>query len=121
MSRENRFLGNSTKTSAHRRLSAKKVKDIYVQDIADEEDIRPLKIAMNRTVKDLKKEIEKLFNLSYTLDNHQLKYKNNGMTSFVSIHEQDESKSLYDNHLTSDSLVAFGKELNEGGNKNQKS
>lgn len=118
MSRENRFLGNSTSTSSHRRLSAKKVKDIYVYDIENEEDIRPLKIGMNKNVKDLKKEIEKLFNLSYSLNDHQIKFKNNGWTDFKLIHQEDESKTLFDNLLTSDSLVVFGKDLNIGGAQN---
>ena len=109
MSGENRGIVKAADTSPSSKLSAIEVKNIYVQNIEDE-DTRPIKIAMNKTVKDLKKEIEKLFNLSYTLDDCQIRYKNNGMNCFKIIFEEKENKTLFENQLTSDSLVIFGKE-----------
>lgn len=115
MSRENRFLDNITNSSAHRQLSANKVKEIYIQNIANNNDTRPLKIGMNKTVKDLKKEIEKLFGLNYSLDEYALRVKTNGMNAGKLIQEADESKTLFENHFKLQCIVIFGKEKNRGG------
>ena len=52
MSGENRGIVKAADTSPSSKLSAIEVKNIYVQNIEDE-DTRPIKIAMNKTVKDL--------------------------------------------------------------------
>ena len=117
MSRENNFLKkeNISKIKSRRKLSAEKVKEIYIQRLGDEDYI-PLKIAMNKTVKDLKREIEKLYNLNYSLDDHGIKVCSNGMKGgFRPIEQSDEGKSLFDNKFTSGCTVSFGDEKNEGG------
>ena len=78
MDRENRFQGDIENSGTHRQVSAKKVKGIYIRNIANNNDTRALQIGMNKTVKDLKKEIEKLFNLDYSLDEYALRVKVNG-------------------------------------------
>jgi hypothetical protein len=118
MIRENKFLDNTPNCSAHRQLSAKKVKEIFIQNIANNNDTKPLKIGMNKTVKDLKKEIEKLFGLNYSLDEYALRVKTNGMTAGKLIHEADESKTLLENSFTTQCKVIFGKEKNRGGFQN---
>lgn len=115
MSRDNRFSGNIVNSGAHRQLSAQKVKEIYIQNIANNNDTKPLKIGMNKTVKDLKKEIEKLFQLNYSLDEYALRVKTNGMNAGKLIQEADESKTLFENHFTLQCVVIFGKEKNRGG------
>ena len=62
MSRENRFSDTSSNFSSRRRLSVEKVKEIFIQNVTNG-DKRSLNIVMKKTVKDLKKEIEKLFGL----------------------------------------------------------
>ena len=114
MSRENRFLDDISNSGAHRQLSAKKVKEIYIQNVTND-DTKSLKIAMNKTVKELKKEIEKLFNLSYSLDEYALRVKGNGMNSGKLIYEQDENKTLFAAGFTLQCYVLFGKDKNIGG------
>jgi len=115
MRRDNRFSSNIEQSSAHRQLSANKVKEIYIQNIANNNDTRPLSIGMNKTVKQLKKEIEKLFNLNYSLDEYALRVKTNGMNAGKLIQEEDENKTLFENHFKLQCLVIFGKEKNRGG------
>jgi len=115
MERGNRFQGNIANSGAHRQLSAKKVKEIYIQNIANNNDTKSLQIGMNKTVKELKKEIEKLFNLNYSLDEYALRVKTNGMNAGKLIQESDESKTLFENHFSLQCLVIFGKEKNRGG------
>lgn len=112
MKRENRF----TNFYSHiREKSAKKIKQIYIQNIANNNDTRPLSIGMNKTVKQLKKEIEKLFNLNYSLDEYSLRVKTNGMNAGKLIQETDEDKTLFENHFKHECLVIFGIEKNRGG------
>ena len=115
MSRDNRFSGNIVNSGAHRQLSAQKVKEIYIQNIANNNDTKPLKISMNKTVKDLKKEIEKLFQLNYSLDEYALRVKTNGMNAGFLIQEANESKTLLENYFTLHCVVIFGREKNRGG------
>lgn len=115
MSRENRFLDNNANCGTHRYHSFTKVKEIYIQNIANNNDTKPLKIGMNKTVKELKKEIEKLFGLNYSLDEYALRVKTNGMNAGKLIQEADESKTLFENHFTLQCIVIFGKEKNRGG------
>lgn len=115
MNRENRFTNLNSHSGAHRQLSANKIKQIYIQNIANNNDTRPLSIGMNKTVKQLKKEIEKLFNLNYSLDEYALRVKTNGMNAGKLIQETDENKTLFENHFKLECLVIFGKEKNRGG------
>lgn len=115
MSRDNRFYSGSGQSSAHRQLSATKVKEIFIQNIANNDDTRPLQIGMDKTVKQLKKEIEKLFGLNYSLDEYALRVKTNGMNAGKLIQEEDENKTLFENHFKLQCLVIFGKEKNRGG------
>lgn len=114
VTRESRFLEDISNSSARRQLSAKKEKEIYIQKVTND-DIKPLKISMNRTVKELKKEIEKLFKLSYSLDEYALRVKGNGMSSGKLIYEQDENKTLFANGFTLQCYVLFGKDKFIGG------
>lgn len=115
MSRENRFNGPILSSGAHRNISANKIKQIYITNIANNYDTKPLNIGMNKTVKELKKEIEKLFNLNYSLDEYSLRVKTNGMNAGKLIQENDENKTLFENHFKLECQVFFGKEKNRGG------
>jgi len=115
MNRENRFWDLISNSSEHRQNSASKVKEIYIQNIANNNDTKSLKIRMNKTVKDLKKEIEKLFGLNYSLDEYALRVKTNGMNAGKLIQQADESKTLFENHFKYQCIVIFGKEKNRGG------
>ena len=44
MSRDNRWSNDVGQSSAHRNLSAKKVKEIFIQNIANNNDTKPLQI-----------------------------------------------------------------------------
>lgn len=118
MYRENRFSGAMVNSGAHRQLSANKVKQIYITNIANNNDTKPLNIGMNKTVKELKREIERLFNLSYSLDEYALRVKTNGMNAGKLIQEADENKTLFENHFKLECQVIFGKEKNRGGEFN---
>ena len=113
MNRGNRFEDNMG-SSAQRKLSANKVKEIFIQNISTN-DTKSLNIGMDKTVKQLKAEIKKLFNLSYSLDEYALRVKTNGMNAGKLIQEQDENKTLFENHFKSQCIVIFGKEKNRGG------
>lgn len=126
MDRENRFMiyspnyyfnNNQFEHKNHRQNSFIKTKEIYIHNILTDEE-KPLKICMNKTVKNLKKEIEKLFNLKYSLDDYLLRVKIGGQPSGRLIQEDDENKTLFDNHFKSGCLVTFGKDRVSGGNKN---
>ena len=80
-------------------------------------EIKELEISMGITVKQLKKEIEKLFKLNYSLDNYSLRVKYNGMHAGKLIQENDENKTLFENHFHSECYVIFGKEKNIGGGR----
>lgn len=79
---------------------------IYVNYINTNET-KPLIIPRNKTVKELKKEIEVLFNLSYSLDEMFLRIKKPGMHVGKLI--CDEDKTLFENRFFPESLVIFGK------------
>ena len=80
---------------------------IYVNYITTN-DTKTLIIPRNITVKELKKEIEVIFNLSYSLDETFLRLKKPGMHVGKLI--CDEDKTLFENRFSSESLVIFGKE-----------
>ena len=82
---------------------------IFINNI-NTNDTRALNISMDKTVKELKKEIEKLFNLSYSLDEYSLKIKINGMRGIKLINEQDENKTLFENNFKSECYVMFSEE-----------
>ena len=69
---------------------------------------------MDKTVKQLKKEIEKLFNLNYYLDDNNLRVKLPGRRTGKIIQEYDENKTLFYHHFKLESCVYFGKEENRG-------
>ena len=114
MIRDNRFSNNIVNSGAHRNISATKVKVIYINYIITNET-KPLNIKMDKTVKQLKKEIEKLFNLNYSLDDYALRVKYGGMNLGKLIQEKDEAKTLFENYFKSECIVSFGKEKNRGG------
>lgn len=84
---------------------------IYVNYI-NTNDTKSLIVGMNKTVKELKKEIEVLFNLSYSLDEIFLRVKRPGMLTGKLIFEED--KTLFENHFKPECLVVFGKEKLRG-------
>ena len=96
------------------RLNMDKIKEIFIRNLTTDE-VRPLKISMSKTVKELKKEIEKLFNLDYSLDDDRIRVANNGMCSGKRIQEENEDKTLFENHFSIHCVVIFGKEKNRGG------
>ena len=69
---------------------------------------------MNKTVKQLKKEIEKLFGLNYSLDEYALRVKTGTMNAGFLIQEADEDKTLFENHFKLQCVVIFGKEKRTG-------
>lgn len=81
---------------------------IYVNYITTN-DTKTLIIPRNITVKELKKEIEVIFNLSYSLDETFLRLKKPGMM-YAGKLICDEDKTLFENHFLPESLVIFGKE-----------
>ena len=115
MFRANRFDGELIGGSSHRDHSLCKLKEIYIQNIANNNDTRPLTISMKKTVKELKKEIERLFSLNYSLDDYALRVKISGQKIGKLIHEDDEYKTLFENHFKSECTVIFGKDKNDGG------
>ena len=115
MFRENRFANNIQNSGTHREVSGHKTKEIYIKNIANNDDTRPLSIGLNKTVKQLKKEIEKLFGLNYSLNDHSLRVKVPGMDGGFLIQEADEDKTLFENHFKSYCIVMFGREKNRGG------
>ena len=114
MSRENRFSDTSSNFSSRRKVSLERMKEIFIENVTTE-DTRPLNIAMKKTVKDLKKEIEKLFGLDYSLDAYSLRVQTSSITGQKLIPPEDETKSLLDNGFTSRCIVFFGKDINLGG------
>ena len=96
------------------KLNKDKIKEIYIQNIETDE-VKPLKISMSKTVKELKKEIEKLFNLPYSLDNLCLRVKHIFIPLGKIITEENEDKTLFENHFTVDCVVMFGIIKNIGG------
>jgi len=74
-----------------------------------------LKIAMNKTVKDLKTEIKNLFNLNYDLSNQELRVQNPGKKNTKVITAENETKILFDLHIISECIIKFGKQQNNGG------
>ena len=89
------------------RQESKKVKPLLICNIITDEK-RELNIGMDKTVKELKKEIEKLFNLSYSLDNTALEIKRNGIRNARIIREEDENKTLFEFNFKTYDLVYFG-------------
>ena len=85
---------------------------IFIINIATN-DKRSLEIGKDKTVKELKKEIEELFNLDYSLDEQSIRVKYAGMKIGKLIQEQDENKTLFENHFKSECIVSFGREKNK--------
>lgn len=80
-------------------------------------DTKQLSAQMSWNIKQLKKAIEELFNLSFKLDNRRLKFKTNGMKNGYVITEEDENKSLLEHGFTTFCFVYFGNEQNVSGIK----
>jgi hypothetical protein len=117
MEKQNRFdqsYNNNLESRTKMIQSRKKL--IYIENIRNGE-VKPLEIEMSKTVKELKKIIEKLFNLNYCLDDSPLRVKAGGMNNGFLIQEKDENKTLFENHFTRECLVLFGKEKNRGGGR----
>jgi len=115
MEKRNRFdhsYNNNLESRTKMIQSRKKL--IYIENISNGE-VKPLEIEMSKTVKELKKIIEKLFNLNYCLDYYPLRVKTGGMHCGRLIHEEDENKTLFENHFKMECLVLFGKEKTRGG------
>ena len=93
--------------------SKKRVKQFFICDVVTDET-KELNIGVDKTVKELKKEIEKLFNLSYSLDDLKLKVKYPGMKNGKAIGEEDENKTLFALNFKSESYILFGRESNKG-------
>ena len=96
------------------RLNMDKIKEIFIRNLTTDE-VRPLKISMSKTVKELKKEIEKLFNLDYSLDDYCIRVATNGMRFGKMIQEENEVKTLFENHFSIHCVVTFGRVKIIGG------
>ena len=96
------------------RLNMDKIKEIFIRNLTTDE-VRPLKISMSKTVKELKKEIEKLFNLDYSLDDYCISVSINGMRNGKMIQEENEDKTLFENHFSIHCVVTFGRVKIIGG------
>ena len=83
----------------------KKVITLYIHNITGEE--RTLDIGIDKTVKQLKKEIEKLFNLNYSLDSHNLRVKFPYARVPKLIHGENET--LFFHRFKSESHVYWGR------------
>ena len=114
MERKGRYEADIPKGS--RSSSLKKGRIINVEN-SSTGDSRQLSIQNSWNVKQLKKEIEKLFNLSFKLDNRRLKLKTNGMPQGIVINQDDENKTLLELGFTSFCFVFFGNEQNVSGIK----
>ena len=95
-------------------MKANKIKKIFIEDISTEQ-IKELEISMNITVKQLKKLIEKLFKLNYSLNDYPLRVRNNGIHFGKLILREDENKTLFELHFKSECIVIIGKEINRAG------
>ncbi len=91
-----------------------RIKQIFIHNV-ETNDTRTLDIGMDKTVKQLKKEIEKLFNLNYTLDEYCLIVVHPHHKAGIPIREEFENKTLFENHFKIGSLIKFGKVKNKGG------
>ena len=93
-------------------MKANMIKKIFIEDISREQ-IKELEISMRITVKQLKKEIEKLFKLNYSLEHYALRVRNNGRALKL-ISECDENMTLFELHFRPECHVIFGKPTNYG-------
>ena len=88
-------------------------KTIIIKNIEDNTE-KELEVLLSMTVFDLKREIERMFNLKNGfLNDYILKCKYRGMRS-ESLMGKDNS-TLFDNHIRNYCLVSFGKVKNLGG------
>ena len=98
------------------KLNKDKIKEIFINNLATDE-VKPLKISMSKTLKELKKEIEKLFNLQYSLDYYPLYLKSAYINLRRLLSEEDEDKTLFELHFTNNCNVIFGKQIIRGAGK----
>ena len=90
-----------------------KEKEIYIKHIGREKEIK-IVIRLTETVRDLKRRIEKLFNLPPTiLDTHKLRVKYPGMRKGKLL--KYDSKTLEYYHIKNESVFIFSQEENKGG------
>ena len=90
-----------------------KEKEIYIMYTDRQKEIKTV-IRLTETVRDLKRKIVKLFNLSPNfLDKHKLRVKYPGMRNGKIL--ADDSKTLEYYHIKNESLFIFSKEENQGG------
>lgn len=118
--RGNRF-DDPAPPAERRKSAAQKVKTLYIERI-DFDDTRELRTAMNISVNELKRKIENLYGLDYnSLDRIELRVQYGGMSAPKLITQDDEEKSLFENHIPSYAKIKFGLEENRGGqiNKNK--
>ena len=81
---------------------------IYIANVFNN-DTRSLNLSSGKTVKKLKKEIEILFNLNYSLDEYTLRLKIPSWKTGKIIKEENENKTLFENHFKNESEVFFGR------------
>ena len=91
-------------------------KVIRIQNIITEIE-KELKIYNGKTIKQLKSEIIKLFNLNYDLNNQDLRMQKPGMSSPKIITREKENDTLYKLHIVNDTYIYFGQQQNNGGSK----
>jgi hypothetical protein len=90
------------------------VRELFIVNIANNNDTKSLKISGNKTVLQLKDEIKKLFNLNYNLDDQRLRIQNSAGTPKV-IRQENEKNTLIENNIKGECRVFFGQQANRGG------
>ena len=89
---------------------------IRIQNIITEIE-KELKISNRKTIKQLKSEIIKLFNLNYDLNNQDLRMQKPGWSSPKIITKEMENDTLFKLHIVNETIFFFGQQQNEGGSK----
>ena len=89
-------------------------KTIIIRDSTNEENDKETTVKLSDTVRDLKRKIEKLFNLNLgRLDKINLRMMNKGYR--VSSLLMADDTTLFDNHIQSYSIITFMVLENVGG------
>ena len=89
---------------------------IRIQNIITEIE-KELKIYNGKTIKELKSEIIKLFNLNYDLNNQDLRMQKPGISSPKIITKELENDTLFKLHVVNETTFFFGQQQNNGGSK----
>ena len=95
---------------------SKEPKVVFLKNIENNEEIET-KVYLYETVGDLKRKIERLFNLrnGFLDSEYKLRMKYRGCREGILLNE--DNTTLYDNRIKSNSTITFMKTKNKGANK----